>query len=439
MTPTPDNTDDVQGRLNQTDASANGNPYNARLKQSSAEPDLDANAPVLKASDVRRMNRRALGFLAALVVLIGVAAVWMFHGVISRNANSHQPKPREEVVKVPAAPQPPPQQPPQIEPQPQIPSPKTQPIAVTPTLPKLPSNLTPERRGPSLMERRMMDSNTMAAVGVNPDDPSAMMLQQQQMAGVPGFSGTGLPGLQSLGASAPAGSRNVPDKFAMPTNRAYAAPGLDKTSSAQPLPHPNTMMTRGTYIRCVLETHIVTDVPGFTSCIVTEPVYSFTGKRMLLPKGSKVLGQYGQETDSDRVAVIWDRVITPTGIDVNMSSPGTDTLGGAGHPGYLDQHWGERIGAALLISMLSDAFSYEAAKHGPTTTQGGTTMTATGTSTGMTTSPFQSNTAQTLQNFADLAVRRAANRPATIVINQGTVVYIYVAKDIDFSGVLSPS
>ena len=68
----------------------------------------------------------------------------------------------------------------------------------------------------------------------------------------------------------------------------------------------------------------------------------------------------------NRVAVIWDRVITPNGIDVNMASPGIDNLGGAGLPGYYNAHWGQRIGAALLISMLSDAFSYEAAEHGQT-------------------------------------------------------------------------
>jgi type IV secretion system protein VirB10 len=160
-------------------------------------------------------------------------------------------------------------------------------------------------------------------------------------------------------------------------------------------------------------------------------VYSFTGRRLLLPKGSKVLGQYNAAPNTDRVAVIWDRVITPNGIDVNMASPGIDNLGGAGHPGYLDNHWGQRIGAALLISMLSDAFSYEAAKHGPTT--------ATVTNGAVVESPWQSNTAQTLQLLANQAVRQAANRPPTVTINQGTVVYVYVARDIDFSGVLAHS
>jgi type IV secretion system protein VirB10 len=149
----------------------------------------------------------------------------------------------------------------------------------------------------------------------------------------------------------------------------------------------------------------------------------------LLPKGSKVMGKYDAEPNGPRVAVVWDRIVTPTGIDVNMASPGIDALGGAGHPGDYSAHWGSRIGAALLISLFSDAFKYGAAKYGPRQTQ---------ISNGVVTqSPFESNTAETIQQLANQAVQRQANRPATVTINQGTVLAIYVAKDVDFTGVVS--
>ena len=51
--------------------------------------------------------------------------------------------------------------------------------------------------------------------------------------------------------------------------------------------------------------------------------------------------------------------------------------------------------------------------------------------------PFQSNTARTVERLANQAVDRYSSRPATVTINQGTVVNIYVAKDVDFSGVLA--
>lgn len=380
------------------------NPYFDRFQQADP-PDLDAAAPELRSSEMRRMNRRALGFLAGIVVLLAAAALWMFDSVLQRKDG--QKKPLEETVTVPAAPQP------------HLPPPlpatrQAEAIALAPPLPALPpqTQLATTRQGPhqpSLMERRMMSAESSAAIGVgsnNARPPSS-------------------PAAQSAGPFGGPGSEQ-----GIPPNSAYSAKALAQTSSAEPLIRPDTLMLRGTYIRCVLETHVVTDIPGFTSCVVTEPVYSFSGKRLLLPKGSKVLGKYSTEPNGPRVAVIWDRIVTPTGIDVNMASPGVDSLGGAGHPGHLDEHWGARIGSAMLISLFSDAFKYAAAEYGPS----GTTVGSGGV---VVQSPFESYTAQTLQSLATQAVRRAANRPATVTIHQGTVVNVYVAKDVDFSGVVA--
>jgi type IV secretion system protein VirB10 len=384
-----------------------GNPYSTQRRQA-PPPDLDAGAPQLPAADMRRMNRRALAFLAGIVALLLFAA-WFF---ISGGSSTPAPKKAkaEETVTIPDAPR--------VAPMPEAAPRLPQPIALAPppplpsTLPQRPAATPQVRTGPSLMERRMMDT------------------EAAQIAGGGGQSGGGggpggpagpfgmVPGMPYPGA--PGG---------VPVNSAYSAKALPEVSNASPLTHPDTLMLRGTFIRCVLETRIITDIPGFTSCVVTEPVYSFTGKRLLLPKGSKVLGKYEMEPNGPRVAVIWDRIVTPTGIDVNMASPGIDTLGGAGHPGHYNAHWGSRIGAALLISLLSDAFKYEAAEHGPSQTT---------ISNGVVTqSPFESNTAESIQQIANSAVQRAVNRPATVTINQGTVLAIYVAKDVDFSGVVA--
>jgi type IV secretion system protein VirB10 len=190
------------------------------------------------------------------------------------------------------------------------------------------------------------------------------------------------------------------------------------------------LLVRGTYIRCVLETKIITDLPGFTSCVVTEPVYSINGKTLLLPKGSKMLGSYDVEDPKfPRVSVIWDRITTPTGIDVSMQSPGVDNLGAAGHPGDLNSHWGSKLSSALLISLVSDAFKYFGEKEGPqsqSVTSGGQVITT----------PYESNTAKTVQKFADRVVERNLSRPATLTVNQGAVINVYVAKDVSFANVV---
>ncbi|MGO4701116.1 TrbI/VirB10 family protein [Dyella sp. 2RAB6] len=380
------------------------NPYHTNYQQQQSVPDLDANAPQLRSNDLKRMNRRALAFMGGILALMVVLAFWLISGATRHDAPK---KAKEETVTVPDAPKPIPLPPPP----PRLP----EPIQVTQT-PPLPMNTvpTPKReegpRGPTLVERRMMTGNSAAQSVDAQGNPLP--------AGNPYLAG--MPGANPNQPAQQQGDPNRPD---------FGLNSLDKNSSAQTVHNPDTLMQRGTYIRCVLETRIISDFPGFTTCIVTEPVYSFNGHKLLLPKGSKVLGKYQSVPKGPRIAVIWDRIITPNGVDVNMSSPGIDNLGSAGHPGQYDAHWPSRIGAAMLISLLSDAFKYEAAEHGPrqTTVSNGV----------VTQSPFESNTAATIQTLASQAVREAANRLPTVTVNQGTVLYVYVAKDVDFSGVVS--
>lgn len=367
------------------------NPYSTHYQQSAA-PDLDAGAPLLKSNELRRMNRRALLMLGTAVALLLFVSYWMISSATSRREPA---KPREEKVTVADAP-------PALASPPARNEPAPIPLAPQTALPPL-----PPPQAANAPVRDLMD-----------EAPREPTLVQRRIAG----TSDPMADLAPTPAAAPGQMPGGP----LLSGRVIA-------TKAKPLERADALMQRGTYIRCVLETRIITDVPGYTSCLVTEPVYSFNGRTLLLPKGSKVLGAYTSGPKGRRVAIVWDRIITPTGVDVDMSSkpnPGIDNLGGAGLPGHYDAHWGSRISAALLISMLSDAFKYEAAKHGPTSTSiaaGGIAVQE----------PFESNTARTVQNLADMAVREAANRPPTVTINQGTVIYVYVARDVDFSDVVA--
>ena len=362
------------------------NPY-YRGRNAEQDPDLDADAPVLRSSDVQRLNRKALLFLAGIVALLVVMAFWL----LNRAGDDEQAAPaveRQQAVVVPQLPQ-------------EVPPVQlSQDEAALSDVPPLP--VVPEASASS--------SRAGVGGGSGSGGPPPPSLIDRRIAGLEG-SGVG-------------GSSGGP---------AAAAQARAAESSAQFLNSPDALLVRGTYLRCVLETRIVTDIPGFTSCIVTEPVYSINGRNLLLPKGSKILGRYDQGADIARVAVVWDRVITPTGIDVSMESPGVDGLGGAGHPGDYDGHWASKITSALLISLISDAFSWAAAEHGPPAQAtligpGGTTVVE---------QPFESATARSMERLANQALQRSANRPGTVTINQGTVVNIYVAQDVDFSGVLA--
>jgi type IV secretion system protein VirB10 len=367
------------------------------------DPDLDANAPRLQSADAQRLNRKALAFLAGIVGLLIVSALWMFS---SANANADAAKPkREEKVVIPELPQAatPSAAAAAIPLAPSLPADQAVPLPPLPAQQPAPIQLQQADTGqsstvartPSLLERRMDAPPSAQAPGTSLDPYSQALL-----AGMPPPPGAAQPAVQPASAA----------------------------SSAQFINAPDALLVRGTYIRCVLETRIVTDIPGFTSCVVTEPVYSINGRNRLLDKGSKISGRYDTDANGPRVAVVWDRITTPSGMDVHMASPGVDNLGGAGHPGDYNAHWGSRAGAALMISLISDVFKYEGEVNGPNTTT---------ISNGVVTqAPFDSNTARTMERLANQALDRSINRPATVIINQGTVVNVYVAKDVDFSPVL---
>ena len=382
------------------------NPYEAARHV--PEPDLDANAPYLRSADVQRLNRKALMFLAGIIVLMLLVVFWIFSGGLSSKTEEAQPRAKGEQVVIPAAPRDLPELPPEAAP-----------VAVEPDLPPLPvvedtapsaasmmamPTGMPERQELSLRERRMLDMATTFGEGANPGAIAPAEAADPGMAQYAALMGQG---------QAPVAPREPPDGV----------------TSAKPLYNPNTLLLRGTYIRCVLESRVITDVPGYTSCVVTEPVYSVNGKRLLLPRGSKVIGSYNSDAIiGERAAIVWDRITTPTGMDVNMRSPGTDMLGSAGNPGHYSAHWAQRISSALLISLLSDAFKYAGAKNGPQETAV--------VNGAIYQNPYESNTARTMERLANMALDRNMARPPTVTINQGTILNVYVARDVDFSAVM---
>jgi len=397
----PNNTPNDSGR---------DNPY---LRQANA-PDLDAAAPILKAEDVQRLNRKALFFLGATLLLVLAMGV-----IVLRNTGSDtkQRSERAEQVRVPELPR---EIPSSTAVAPLLPTAiasPAEPIAFVPTPiaardatpPPLPMNASAhDRRELSLVDRRIQDaaliggeSGATTAHGAGPGADYAALLRQ--------LNG----GLPSAG-TAEHGMAATPTPSARPTFLANA----------------DVKMTRGTYLRCIMETRIVTDMEGFTSCVVTESIYSVNGRRLLVPRGSKLYGQYNaREFINNRVAVMWDRILTPEGIDITLSAPGVDNLGSAGTPGDYDGHWAQRIGSALLISLLSDTFKYAGEKYGPESTA----VTGGGVAVSQ---PFQSNTARTVQRLADQAVSDNLRRGPTVTVNQGSMITIYVTQDVDFSSVL---
>ena len=177
------------------------------------------------------------------------------------------------------------------------------------------------------------------------------------------------------------------------------------------------IITQGTSIPCVLETAMQSDQPGFVTCVITRDVLSFNGQVVLMEKGTQVFGEYrgGLSPGQARLNVIWSSATTPLGVRVQLGSAATDALGRAGVGGDVDTHWWERFSASFLLSVVND-------------------ISAIGTQRLQATQGVQaSGTGQSGNQAAAIALEQTAAIKPTLKKHQGEMVFIMVARDLDFS------
>ena len=130
-----------------------------------------------------------------------------------------------------------------------------------------------------------------------------------------------------------------------------------EVQEAARLTHPERTLTQGSVIQAALQTAINSDLPGSVVAVVSEPVPAFSGDRILIPRGSRLFGQYrsGIEMHQKRILILWTRVLTPDGTSMEIAAVGGDQLGRSGLTGLVDTKFAERVGGAALISVIGAA------------------------------------------------------------------------------------
>ena len=186
--------------------------------------------------------------------------------------------------------------------------------------------------------------------------------------------------------------------------------GVDRMTST------DLIVPQGTIITGVLETAINSDLPGLVRAVVSRDVPGFDGSKILIPRGSRLIGQYssGVALGQSRAFVIWTRLLRSDGVSVQLGSAATDPLGTAGLGGKVNSHFLRRFGAATLLSVITSGLDYlvNTAQRGGSVTVG---------------SPTQAT------QLAGIALQRDIDIPPTIKVAQGTPVRVFVAKDLDFA------
>lgn len=211
------------------------------------------------------------------------------------------------------------------------------------------------------------------------------------------------------------------------------ATSAEKTKSTR-LSNLSTTIAQGKIINAVLETAINTDLPGTLRAIVSRDVYPESGRSVMIPKGSRLIGVYNTAVTrgQSRVLIIWTRVIRPDGIDIMIGSPGVDSLGRAGVVGVTDNKYAEIFSAAILTSALS--IGAATAADALTGDDNSTTRNSDGSST-FTGSAGAEAAAQSVTNIGNIGrsvVGTVLDLRPTITIDQGSRISVFVNRDLSF-------
>jgi len=122
------------------------------------------------------------------------------------------------------------------------------------------------------------------------------------------------------------------------------------------------VITADRNLRCILIEEISSELEGKITCIVEENVYGSHGRLVLIPAGSKAIGYYKplSKTGDSRLFSGWNRIITPAGININLSGDDThdgarlaDAMGRSGMTGEVDNKYFEKYGLAFMVATLN--------------------------------------------------------------------------------------
>lgn len=203
---------------------------------------------------------------------------------------------------------------------------------------------------------------------------------------------------------------------APPPERPIRAPERGRAATGEPALVIDTSaeIPIGTLIPAVLETPIDTSRPGLARAIVARDARGLDGQRVLVPRGSRLIGEYQSDVRSgqSRVLVNWTRLIRPDGAAIRLGVPSADAMGAAGIPGQYHSFFLKRFVNAALQTALSVGGSLIGNSAGSTVVVG--LPNSVGAAAG--------------QGLISNDVR------PKITVKSGTLFNVFVAREIDLSG-----
>jgi type IV secretory pathway VirB10-like protein len=112
----------------------------------------------------------------------------------------------------------------------------------------------------------------------------------------------------------------------------------------------------GTVLEAVLTNRLNGSFSGPVNCMLTTNLYSHNRQHLLIPQGSRVLGEVKRVSmlGQERLAVFFHRLVMPDGYSLNLDKfEGLNQIGETGLRDQVNHHYGEVFGISLAIGAIA--------------------------------------------------------------------------------------
>ena len=245
-------------------------------------------------------------------------------------------------------------------------------------------------------------------VPVGPDSPQvAQLVKEMQIAQA----------AQAAATPSPAAMRNDSAESTHERKEEARNPAAVAAGSANAAAGKTYVLFEGTILETVLINRLDGGFTGPVECLLSTDVYSNDRQHLLVPAGSKLLGEtkkvdtFGQT----RLAVVFHRVLMPDGYSVNLDQfKGLNQIGDTGLRDQVNNHYLRIFGVSLAIGALGAI------------AEGGTAGSLNASSSDLMRQGFAQSTAQSSAQILD----KFLNVMPTVTIREGHRVKVYLSGDL---------
>jgi type IV secretion system protein VirB10 len=192
----------------------------------------------------------------------------------------------------------------------------------------------------------------------------------------------------------------------------------DRRSPATTSDQTRYQLREGTLIETVLTNRLDGTFTGPVNCLVSVPVYASDQQHLVIPAGSRVLGEaravntFGQS----RLAVVFHRVILPNGTHVDLNGfHGLNQVGDLGLQDQVDRHYAQIFGVSLAIGAIAGFAQAQSAV--------GLDATAL--------DAYRQGAAANVSQSSARILDRFLNILPTVTIREGHRIKVYLSNDLD--------